>query len=161
MHMGKVKHTLPVRSTRLNPLRSRMVNMNTTIQDRIRETRKAWKLTQTEFGKLAGVSKAAVSQWENGITTPERDSLLNLQKKRRLSPTWVLTGHGDQYVDAGKMPDSGQDNVVQLPTNGLTPPLDELISIAKTMSLQGQWELLGQARMLAAKHPAAKANPAK
>jgi transcriptional regulator with XRE-family HTH domain len=39
-----------------------------TMGDRIRRLRIARKLTQPQFGKLVGVSKSAVSQWEDGST---------------------------------------------------------------------------------------------
>lgn len=127
-----------------------------TIETRIKATRSEWGLTQQEFGKLAGVSKAAVSQWEHGVTKPERDALLSLQKKRKLSPNWVLTGHGDQYIDGNKHPND--DRVVPMP---LTPPLDELLRVAKSMSKEGQHILLGRAQEIVSRYPVVKANPAK
>lgn len=69
------------------------------IADRIKEARTHFDLTQTEFGKIAGgVSKAAVSQWENGVTVPERDALRAMQKSRMLSTEWVMTGRGPMLL---------------------------------------------------------------
>jgi transcriptional regulator with XRE-family HTH domain len=39
-----------------------------TMGDRIRTLREARRLTQEQLGKEVGVSKGAVSQWENGST---------------------------------------------------------------------------------------------
>ena len=39
-----------------------------TMGDRIRQLRKARGLTQEGFGKAVGVTKSAVSQWEDGST---------------------------------------------------------------------------------------------
>jgi transcriptional regulator with XRE-family HTH domain len=39
-----------------------------TMGDRIRQLRQARDLTQEEFGRLVGVTKSAVSQWEAGAT---------------------------------------------------------------------------------------------
>jgi transcriptional regulator with XRE-family HTH domain len=39
-----------------------------TMGDRIRQLRKARNLTQEEFAKSVGVTKSAVSQWEDGST---------------------------------------------------------------------------------------------
>jgi transcriptional regulator with XRE-family HTH domain len=39
-----------------------------TMGDRIRQLRAARNLTQEQLAKLAGVTKSAVSQWENGST---------------------------------------------------------------------------------------------
>lgn len=40
-----------------------------TMGDRIKALREARGLTQTQLGELCGVSKSAVSQWEDGSTT--------------------------------------------------------------------------------------------
>lgn len=40
-----------------------------TMGERIRALREARGLTQTQLGELCGVSKSAVSQWEDGTTT--------------------------------------------------------------------------------------------
>lgn len=40
-----------------------------TMGDRIRALREARGLTQTQLGEYCGVSKSAVSQWEDGTTT--------------------------------------------------------------------------------------------
>jgi transcriptional regulator with XRE-family HTH domain len=39
-----------------------------TMGDRIRQLRQARALTQEEFGRQVGVTKSAISQWENGGT---------------------------------------------------------------------------------------------
>lgn len=39
-----------------------------TMGDRIRQLRKARNMTQEEFAKAVGVTKSAVSQWEDGST---------------------------------------------------------------------------------------------
>ena len=67
------------------------------ISDRIKELRKTLGLSQEKFGKLAGVSKAAVSQWELGITKPERDALLALRKNKQINTLWITTGDGDIF----------------------------------------------------------------
>lgn len=41
-----------------------------TIAENIRRIRRAAGMTQDEFGRLAGVSSMAVSQWENGRAIP-------------------------------------------------------------------------------------------
>ena len=66
-----------------------------TVADRIRELRRRLQLTQEGLGKFAGVSKSAVSQWERGITEPERDALLAMQRSRGINPEWVAHGKGE------------------------------------------------------------------
>ena len=41
--------------------------------NRIREVRKAKKLSQTELAEMLHVHQTAVSQWENGKTEPDVD----------------------------------------------------------------------------------------
>lgn len=60
--------------------------------ERIKHVRDLLKLSQEQFGKLAGVSKSAVSQWERAQTTPERDALFALQKNARVNPKWITDG---------------------------------------------------------------------
>lgn len=44
----------------------------------IRELRRKNALSQAQLAAICGVSQTAVSQWENGHTVPDRDSLLAL-----------------------------------------------------------------------------------
>jgi transcriptional regulator with XRE-family HTH domain len=95
MFMATVKHALPSRSIPLNLISAKILYMDT--RERIKQARKRLDLTQEAFGKLAGVSKAAVSQWESGRTKPERDALLSLKRKRGISPEWVTSGKGEMF----------------------------------------------------------------
>lgn len=75
------------------------------VSERIKQARSKLGLSQTEFGRAAGgVSKAAVSQWERGLTTPERDALMALQRDKDLSPEWIMNGHGDMFVSRKSEP---------------------------------------------------------
>lgn len=53
---------------------------------KIREYRKFNKLTQEQLGKACGVSKAAVSQWENGESSPR--SMLQVRIAQELRFPW-------------------------------------------------------------------------
>ena len=69
-----------------------------TVAERIKYLRHKHNCTQEKLGKFAGVSKSAVSQWERGISEPERDSLLQLHNRLGISPEWIMRGKG--YPDA-------------------------------------------------------------
>lgn len=62
---------------------------------KLRATHKPKKLSQEELGKLCGVSKSAVSQWESGATDPDLKTLLSLKEKLDFSLDWLLTGKGE------------------------------------------------------------------
>jgi transcriptional regulator with XRE-family HTH domain len=48
------------------------------LADTVRDIRHLNELTQTEFGKLVGVSQAAICKWEAGIDRPGLDILSRL-----------------------------------------------------------------------------------
>ena len=45
---------------------------------RIKELRKQNHLTQSELGSKLGVIKQTVSSWENGVSSPNNDTLANI-----------------------------------------------------------------------------------
>jgi transcriptional regulator with XRE-family HTH domain len=60
---------------------------------RIRQLRESHRLSGEKFGELCGgISKGAISQWENDDVTPPIDRLLELQKTIEFSIDWVYTG---------------------------------------------------------------------
>ena len=69
--------------------------------DRIRNLRKELKLTQEQFGKKCGVSKAAVSLWEKGSSSPQRDALMMLQKTCNINPAWIVGESKAQHLQMG------------------------------------------------------------
>ncbi len=122
--MDHVKRSVPSKSSVLDLKYSTLNPMLIDVADRIKSLRKTLGLSQEAFGKLAGVSKSAVSQWERGTTLPERDALMSLQRKRRVSQTWVISGKGDMFLSAA----TGYEPGVALP--------DDLLSIVT------EWETL-------------------
>lgn len=72
-----------------------------TVADRVKRLRRHLGLSQDALGKLAKRSKSAVSQWERGLTEPERDSLDALRLSRRVNPDWVTRGTGEMFLPAG------------------------------------------------------------
>ncbi|MCK7461162.1 MAG: helix-turn-helix domain-containing protein [Sphingobacterium sp.] len=68
-----------------------LYGMNT-IADRIKRLRKHLGVTQEKLGEFAGITKSAVSQWERGITEPQWEALLTLQRTKRVNPEWVQHG---------------------------------------------------------------------
>ncbi|HHP5664241.1 TPA: helix-turn-helix domain-containing protein [Bacillus paranthracis] len=45
----------------------------------IRFTRQLLDLTQTEFGKLVNVNQLAVTRWESGLQSPNKDSVARIR----------------------------------------------------------------------------------
>jgi len=61
-------------------------------KDRIKDRRKELKLTQSDVGRSVGVSKATVSQWESGDTSPSGSNLMRLAKALKINAEWIETG---------------------------------------------------------------------
>ncbi len=59
---------------------------------RIKDRRKDLKLTQLQVANFIGVSKASISQWEKGDTSPRGENLYALAKILKCAPEWLLNG---------------------------------------------------------------------
>ncbi|SFW27092.1 helix-turn-helix domain-containing protein [Nitrosovibrio sp. Nv17] len=62
---------------------------------RIIQLRRRYKFSQSRLGELCGVTKAAVSQWETGASTPELKKLLMIRSRLDFSLDWLMTGEGE------------------------------------------------------------------
>ncbi|MGQ5735507.1 XRE family transcriptional regulator [Serratia sp. IR-2025] len=60
------------------------------INTKIRQSRKAQKLTQEGLAKLLGLTKATISQWESGSTEPNGKNLIALARALKVSVDWLL-----------------------------------------------------------------------
>ncbi|PTR05347.1 transcriptional regulator with XRE-family HTH domain [Nitrosospira sp. Nsp5] len=65
------------------------------IGSRIVQLRREYSLTQSRLGEMCGVTKAAVSTWENGVAMPEIKKLLIIRSKLVFSFDWLITGEGE------------------------------------------------------------------
>ena len=74
------------------PARKEAKTVRTTLGEMLRENRVRCKMSQ-EFGAEAvGVSRQAVSKWENGISDPSTSNLIALAKLYGLSAEELLEG---------------------------------------------------------------------
>jgi SOS-response transcriptional repressor LexA len=68
-----------------------------TLSERIKDARKAADMSQGELAKRVKVSRAAISQWENGSTQEIGGSnLLAASRALNVSPDWLARGVGDR-----------------------------------------------------------------
>ena len=63
-----------------------------TIGERFRQLRESHSLTSEQFGKIANVSKGAVSQWENNTTDPKAMALMRISHHFNISIDYLLLG---------------------------------------------------------------------
>lgn len=65
------------------------------IGTRIKELRAGYKMTQAEFARRLGISKSAVSSYENGSRLPSYDILLKIARIFRVSTDLLLDNGGE------------------------------------------------------------------
>lgn len=65
------------------------------LNQRIKEIRTCKKLTMEQFSKQLGVSKAAISQWENGKANPSDQTIKSICREFNVEEKWLRTGEGD------------------------------------------------------------------
>ena len=66
------------------------------MNERLSELRSAAKLTQNTVAKTVGVSRAAVTQWENGLTKPKGEYIHALAKLYGSTTGYILHGEGPE-----------------------------------------------------------------
>lgn len=69
------------------------------MNERIKQIRKEFGLSQAEFGKRIGISDAAVSKLESGKNTPAETTIKLICKEFRISDVWILKGEGPMKLD--------------------------------------------------------------
>lgn len=72
--------------------------------ERIRQRRKAMKLTQQALANGIGVSHVAVSQWEKEETVPRGEHLLRLAELLQCSAAWIIDGDGQPFASTHTSP---------------------------------------------------------
>jgi transcriptional regulator with XRE-family HTH domain len=70
--------------------------------ERLRASRIKRGVSQAEVGDSCGVTRASVSQWETGVTTPSQDKLEIVAKFLGVDFYWLLTGSGAPSVASGE-----------------------------------------------------------
>ena len=82
--MGGAAHILQSEREALRSPRS--------IGERLMLTRNVFGMTQTEFGKGAGIKKSTYNQYENGKERPSLDEAIKLCEKYGLTLDWIYRG---------------------------------------------------------------------
>lgn len=68
------------------------------MKDRIKEVRKYFDLTQTDFGIKIGVKGNTVTGYETGLRTPSDAVILSICREFNVSEEWLRNGTGDMFV---------------------------------------------------------------
>ena len=67
------------------------------MNNRLKDVRKAAKLSQDDFGQRIGVTGTALSRWESGDRKIPDSAILNICREFGVNETWLRTGAGDMH----------------------------------------------------------------
>ena len=76
------------------------------MNERIKQIRKEFGLSQLEFGKRIGISDAAVSKIESGKNTPSEPTIKTIAHEFRISYDWIVDGKGPMKLDERRSTDA-------------------------------------------------------
>lgn len=72
------------------------------MKDRVKELRKSLGLSQEAFGKRIGITKASVSQIENGANSASNATIKCIASEFGISEDWLRNGTGNMYPDLSR-----------------------------------------------------------
>ena len=84
------------------------------LNENIREFRKAYGMSQVELAKKLGVSKQALSNWENDNIQPSIEMLVRLSKELCVSTDRLLGLDNRNYLDVGSLSGTELAHVQQI-----------------------------------------------
>ncbi len=73
-----------------------------TINERIKQIRKAYNMNQTDFGARIGVKQGSVAGYESGARTPVDAVILSICREFDISEEWLRTGQGEMKLIASE-----------------------------------------------------------
>ncbi|MCI8388115.1 MAG: helix-turn-helix transcriptional regulator [Clostridiales bacterium] len=76
------------------------------LNEKIKELRLSFNLSQVELGKQLGVSKQCISNWENDNIQPSVDMLIRIARFFNVSCDYLLDFDNKQLVDVAGLTDS-------------------------------------------------------
>jgi len=69
------------------------------VGSRVRELRKALKLTQPDFAKSLGLTQSAISGYEKELKNVSEPSIIAICREYGVNEKWLRTGEGDMFLE--------------------------------------------------------------
>lgn len=69
------------------------------MNERIKELRKALKLTQTEFGDKLGITHSAIAHFEHGTVNMSPSTIKSICREFNVNEEWLLNGTGEMFKE--------------------------------------------------------------
>ena len=66
--------------------------------ERIKELRKALKMTQQEFADRLNVQRGSIASYETGRISPSNAAISLICKELNVSEDWLRNGEGDMFI---------------------------------------------------------------
>lgn len=105
------------------------------MNERFKELRKALGLTQSEFGKILGLSTSGVSDIESGRrkVTEQHLIMLSNYKNKIINIEWIRTGKGEKFKERSPSDEVGYyvEDLLEYEGGG-NPFYDMIIEMMKT-----------------------------
>lgn len=110
------------------------------IKERIKELRKAHKLSQTAFGEVLGVSRDVINNIENGRVEPSELIIKMIVNEFGVNTQWLVNGEGDMIAALNR-----DEEIAQFVGRTLAGKEDtfqkRLIAALSKLSVE-EWEVL-------------------
>lgn len=111
-----------------------------TYGERIKEIRKHNNLTLEEFGKRIGVTKAAVSNIENGNRNATEQLIVSVCREFNISEEWLRTGEGNMEISLTRNQEIAQFTADLF--KGEKDSFKERLILALSKLDESEWEVL-------------------
>lgn len=112
------------------------------ISDNIKRIREEHKLTQEEFGKVAGVTDKAVSTWELGIKAPRMGTVQKISEYFNIPKSAILDDIAKEDTNRKTAPRTA-------PATYLAPLEQELINDFRKLTDHGKEEAVKRVKEMA------------
>ena len=86
------------------------------MNERIKEIRLYFGLTQVEFGRRIGVKQSAVTGYENGNRQPLDTVITSICREFGVNEEWLRTGEGPQFIEITRAEQIQQIAIIRKPS---------------------------------------------
>lgn len=109
--------------------------MQSELKDRLKQSRKEKRLTQTEVANAVGITQATYSELERGLVKSS-GKIVELANLFNVNPNWLATGEGEMIIKSDIQ--SITSNSSEVGTSFVNTSVVDLIDTLKDMEKTGE-----------------------
>lgn len=114
------------------------------MNDRIKEIRVAFGMTQTDFGNKIGISQNYIWMLESGVREPSERVIRDICREFGVNETWLRTGDGDMMTALTREEEMAE-TVARLMSTAPDSFKASLVSVMLRFDPNGpEWEVVGR-----------------